>query len=123
MIIPETLLKIKRPVRILAESLIMVLVLGLVFTLGRISTLSAKAQNDPVEVVYPPLVTTSVPHYNESGTTSAPTTWAFVASKTGKSYYPNGCKSLDRVKPENRVYFNTEKDAQDAGLTKSSLCK
>jgi hypothetical protein len=85
--------------------------------------LSAKAQNDPLEVVYPPLVSTTVTPYNEAGSATAPETWAFAASKTGKSYYPKGCKSLDRVKPENRVYFNSETEAQNAGLSKSTLCK
>jgi hypothetical protein len=79
MIIPETLLKIKRPARILGEGLIMILILGLVFTLGRISTLSAKAQNDPLEVVYPPLVSTTVTPYNEAGSATAPETWASVS--------------------------------------------
>lgn len=47
----------------------------------------------------------------------------FVASKTGTKYYPAGCGGIDRIKPDNRVYFATEKDAQDKGYTRTDTCK
>lgn len=47
----------------------------------------------------------------------------FIASKNGKTYYPNTCGSYSRIKPENRVYFATESDARAKGLTKSKSCK
>ncbi len=45
------------------------------------------------------------------------------ASKSGSTYYTSGCKSGNRVKPENRVYFDSESDAEDQGYSKSKLCK
>ncbi len=48
---------------------------------------------------------------------------AFVASKTGTKYYPADCGSVTRIKPENRVYFGSEQDAQDKGYTRSDACK
>jgi DNA/RNA endonuclease YhcR with UshA esterase domain len=46
----------------------------------------------------------------------------FVASKKGTRFYPVDCKSSARIKPENKIYFNTADDAQRAGLTLASGC-
>lgn len=46
----------------------------------------------------------------------------FVASKSGKYYYPDGCSGISRIKDENRVYFETEKEAQEKGYTRTSTC-
>lgn len=46
----------------------------------------------------------------------------FVASKNGSRYYPVDCKSSSRIKPENKIYFNTADDAQRAGLVLASGC-
>jgi hypothetical protein len=48
---------------------------------------------------------------------------SFVASKTGTKYYPAGCGGISRIKEENKVYFTTEKDAQDKGYTRTDTCK
>lgn len=48
---------------------------------------------------------------------------AFVASKNGKKYYPFGCSAANRIKEGNRVWYKTEEDAQNAGLTRSTSCK
>mgnify|MGYP001256777983 CR=1 FL=1 len=47
----------------------------------------------------------------------------YVASKNGKMYYPLGCASAKRIKPENEVWFSTETEAIKSGYTKSSMCK
>jgi len=47
----------------------------------------------------------------------------FVAAKSGTKYYPAGCGSIDRIKPENRVYFNTAKEAEDRGYSRTETCK
>ena len=47
----------------------------------------------------------------------------YVASKNGKMYYPLGCASAKRIKPENEVWFSTENEAIKSGYTKSSMCK
>ncbi len=39
----------------------------------------------------------------------------FVASKTGKKYYPAGSSAGQKIKEENRVEFATEEEAQGAG--------
>lgn len=49
---------------------------------------------------------------------------AFVASKNGATFYPVGCKTASRIKPENRIYFATALEARGAGFNLSSAkCK
>ncbi len=60
---------------------------------------------------------------NNQQTISPVNSQAFVASKTGEKYYPAGCSGINRIKPENRVYFSSEQDAQDKGYTRTSTCK
>lgn len=122
MSIPETRLKIKSLGITFLKIACICLILGLVFTLGRISALSQKEPTEPIKATYPPLVKTSIPHYSQSGTASEPELWAAAGSKTGKTYYPKGCSGLTRVKPENRVYFSTTQEAEMEGYKKSTGC-
>lgn len=46
----------------------------------------------------------------------------FVASRNGTKFYPAGCKSADRIKTENRVYFSTKDEAIRAGLEEATSC-
>lgn len=46
-----------------------------------------------------------------------------VASKNGKKYYYSNCKGINRIKPENRIYFETKEQAEAKGLTLASGCK
>ncbi len=56
------------------------------------------------------------------GTSVAPTEGKYVASKSGTKYYLPACSGVNRIKPENRVWFATVEDAQAAGLTPASNC-
>ncbi len=47
---------------------------------------------------------------------------AFFASSRGQKYYPRGCSAGKSIKMENRVYFDTEEEAQKAGFERSSSC-
>ncbi len=47
----------------------------------------------------------------------------YVASKNGKLYYPNGCKSANRIKPQNEVWFASASDAEKVGYARASSCK
>ena len=42
---------------------------------------------------------------------------AYVGSKQGSKYYTKGCTGLDRIKPENYIWFNTKKDAELQGYS------
>lgn len=124
-------------IKIAGECTVLILVLVAAFLLGRISVLQIKATTEPIRVIYPPLVSTNVPKFIESGisptaqdagivsnpVSGEPANWLFAASKTGKTYYPKDCSGLNRVHVENRVYFTTETQAQSAGYTRSTTCK
>jgi hypothetical protein len=42
---------------------------------------------------------------------------AFAGSKNGTKYYAPGCAGLERIKPENRVWFKSVEDATLQGYT------
>jgi len=44
----------------------------------------------------------------------------YVASKNGKLYYRASCKAANRIKPENRIWFNLASEAEESGYTPSS---
>lgn len=46
----------------------------------------------------------------------------FFASKSGSLVYPSGCTSGDRIKDENKVYFNTLEEALGEGYRVSDSC-
>lgn len=47
----------------------------------------------------------------------------FFASSRGSKYYSLGCSAGKNIKQENRVYFATSEEAEQAGYTLSSSCK
>lgn len=49
-------------------------------------------------------------------------TGLFVASPNGNRYYPHACKVGNRILEPERVYFDSEVDAQKAGYTRSPSC-
>jgi hypothetical protein len=57
----------------------------------------------------------------ERDTSAQSVTGKFVASKSGTKYHPiENCSFADRIKPENRIYFENAEQAQAAGLEPSS---
>lgn len=48
---------------------------------------------------------------------------SIVAAKNGTRFYPPGCTGANRIKPENRVFFKTEGEAEAAGYTRAQTCK
>ncbi len=45
----------------------------------------------------------------------------FVASKSGSKYHPvENCSFADRIKPENKIFFQSEESARQAGYEPSS---
>jgi hypothetical protein len=58
----------------------------------------------------------------DMGQASAVISGKYIASKSGKKYYPVGCKSANRIKPENRVFFESQEEALRLGLELSSTC-
>jgi len=46
----------------------------------------------------------------------------YVASKRGKKYYPISCSAASTLKQENKIYFDTEEEAQAKGYSLSQSC-
>jgi hypothetical protein len=60
--------------------------------------------------------------------TSSPTstnssTKTFFASKKGKKYYTTSCSAGKTIKQENRIYFTTGEEAEQAGYALSTSCQ
>jgi hypothetical protein len=47
---------------------------------------------------------------------------SYFASKKGKKYYSNGCSAGKTIKQENRIYFSSTTEAENAGFILSSSC-
>lgn len=47
----------------------------------------------------------------------------YVASKNGAKYYPIDCSSANRIKAENRVFFDSAAEAERAGYGESQQCE
>jgi hypothetical protein len=98
------------------KSLLLILIIVLTssasFGLGRLSIIEEYRTKDNVEIIVPKLEGLKV---DESK-------FKYLASKSGTKYYPISCKSANRIKPENRVYFNSADEAEEEGLTLASGC-
>lgn len=47
----------------------------------------------------------------------------FFASKRGSKYYSASCSGGKTIKPENKIYFSSEAEAEGAGYELSSTCR
>lgn len=55
-------------------------------------------------------------------TLSGKTLGSYLASRSGTKYYPAGCKSANRIKEENRIWFTNKESAESAGYEPASNC-
>lgn len=46
----------------------------------------------------------------------------YVGSKSGTKYHLATCSGAKRIKPENKIYFNTTAEAEAAGYSKAANC-
>lgn len=63
------------------------------------------------------------PAKQEKTGTATAETGKYVASKNGTKYYLPSCGTANRIKEENKIYFNTKEEAEAAGFGPSSTCK
>ncbi|MEI8223736.1 MAG: hypothetical protein WCG20_01290 [bacterium] len=98
------------------------------FFIGSVHQFKLQKQPSPISVIYPPLPTTPYTESKGQGTVKSPQTLSptpdgnYIGSKTGKTYYTKDCKGINRIKPENRVYFITQQEAQSQGRSLSKTC-
>lgn len=46
----------------------------------------------------------------------------FLASINGKAYYPKDCAAANRIKEENRIWFDTREEAETQGYNPAQNC-
>ena len=46
----------------------------------------------------------------------------FLASINGKAYYPKDCSAANRIKEENRIWFDTKEEAELQGYQPAQNC-
>jgi methylphosphotriester-DNA--protein-cysteine methyltransferase len=71
-------------------------------------------------------MTTTETTSNTSNTTiqhSATNKGTYVASKSGSAYHFPWCSGAQRIKEENKVWFETKEEAELAGYRPASNCK
>ena len=47
----------------------------------------------------------------------------YVGSRNSNKYHYTWCRSAQKIKPKNKVVFNSVKEAQDAGYIPCKVCK
>ena len=99
------------------------------FFLGRMSALNEKTKESGVIISYSDNYASSVADTalkalkdSKAGQKEGILSQSITASKNGTKYYIKGCSNA-RIKEENKIYFNTEEEAQSAGYEKSLTCK
>ncbi len=97
----------------LALVLVIILSCTASFALGRLSVEEEAQAKENVEIIVPKLG--ELHGVDESQ-------FKFLGSKNGTKYYPIGCKSANRIKDENKVYFNSVEEATDGGYSLASGC-
>lgn len=71
----------------------------------------------PVENLGQGTVLGAIPPSPTTATLSDTPQGAFAGSKNGTKYYTPDCAGLERIKPENRIWFQTIEDATLQGYT------
>ena len=96
--------------------LLIILVALASFGLGRLSV--ATQRTPEIAIEYPPFVTetdlTDTEAYKPRG--------SYVASKNGTKYYTLDCSGVNRIKEENKVYFDTTDEAEARGYDPAANC-
>jgi len=108
-----------------------ILIGGSAYLIGNMNALESNLSE--IQIVYPDAIAiksdTKVEEINSTEVSSANNqetnlaTGNIVASKNGKRYYYPNCGGINRIKPENRIYFETKEQAEAKGLTLASGCK
>lgn len=118
----ETGLSIKNDLFII----ILIFLVGLTsFGLGKISTFERK--KIPISILNKQTsmyasVAESIKTTGGQENTKTQEKGIVVASKSGKKYYYPWCSGVDRIKEENKVWFNSIEEAKARGLTPASGC-
>ena len=108
-------------------TVIIVILVGLSsFGLGR---LSKNSPNSGIKIEYPNqagnatwAMETAINTSKTNSISQNSNQKKYFASSKGKKYYSISCSAGKTIKQENRIYFATVQEAEDAGYTLSSSC-
>jgi hypothetical protein len=104
---------------------LLVLVAIISFGLGRLSGLETARKN--IEIEFPKGQEASAFLGAFATTTPKPaivkTTGTYVASKNGTKYYLPTCASSKRISEQNKIWFDTKSEAENAGYSPAANCK
>ncbi len=109
-----------------------ILIGGSAYLIGNMNTLESNLSE--IKIVYPDNIAVKEDVQIEEPQSQKTTTQSndiksdsvtgkIVASKNGKRYYYPNCGGINRIKLENRIYFDTNEQAESKGLTLASGCK
>ncbi len=101
----------------LFTAFLLIIVAIIAFGLGRMSVYSNLKSSENMATVSVEEVSTSI------GVTSTKDAETVVASKNGTKYHLPWCSGALRIKEENKITFNTKKEAEDAGYSPAANCK
>ncbi len=102
--------------------IIIIILVGLgSFELGR---LSKNSINNGIKIEYPNQEANTIGFTEKFlSDVQKSTLKNFFASSKGSKYYSISCSAGKTIKEENRIYFDTSIEAQNAGYELSSSCK
>ena len=99
-------------------------ILALVFLIGLGIGLLIN-DNEPSQIIIDKNIKIGLPDSNSSQVTNANNykiLGNFLASINGKAYYPKDCTAANRIKEENRIWFNTKEEAESQGYKPAQNC-
>ena len=99
-----------------------ILTLGFLIGLGIGLLIS---NNEPSQIIIDKNIKIGLPGSNSSQVTNANNykiLGNFLASINGKAYYPKDCAAANRIKEENRIWFNTKEEAELQGYQPAQNC-
>lgn len=123
--------KFVKPVERIMFFLSALLLAGSAYLIGVVSTEDSKVSE--IQIIYPEAIAVKNSNnvdkidnntkVSEDKPKSESSNSKIVASKNGKRYYYNNCTGVNRIKLENRIYFDTKEQAESKGLTLAAGCK
>lgn len=99
------------------------------FGLGRLSTDASPKEVKGIEISQQASAARTISNTSSRNIVSTTNTMElssgkkYVASKNGKLYYPSTCKGANRIKEENKVWFDNASEAESLGYTWATSCK
>jgi hypothetical protein len=119
------------PFRRVFLALVILLIATLSFGVGR---LTGRGESEGIKIEYDPELSSLMdarsepPEAQSAGAInsigpSSKTAGEIVASKNGSKYHYSYCPGAKQIKEENKISFNSSKEAEAAGYTIASNCK